>query len=140
MPKQLERKLEAEATRKGYTGKKKDRYVYGSLYNIEHHNRAGWLGPDKLVRNKTVKIPKFDYDPTFKNVHGVHIGVVVAFLVVAYFLVAHKLPMGNAFAGGATPNGNGASQYISTRSVEGWEAVQYHSQGAYAGALVGESD
>lgn len=87
-----------------------------------------------------MKIPKFEYEPTFPNVHGIHIGIVVALFVVAWYAFVGSLPMGNMFAGPRAQNGDGASQYISTRSVEGWEAVQYHALGAYAGALTGESD
>lgn len=31
MPKELERKLMAEAAEKGYTGRRKDAYVYGTM-------------------------------------------------------------------------------------------------------------
>ena len=36
MPKALERKLEAEASKKGFTGKRKNAYVYGTL------RKTGW--------------------------------------------------------------------------------------------------
>lgn len=36
MPKALEMKLESEASSKGFTGKKKDAYVYGTL------RKTGW--------------------------------------------------------------------------------------------------
>lgn len=87
-----------------------------------------------------MKIPKFDYEPTFPNVHGIHIGITVALVVIAYYFFFGGLPGSNLFAGPRVENGNGASAYVSTRSVEGWEAVQYHALGAYAGALTGESD
>lgn len=35
MPKILERRLMREASKKGYAGKRKDRYVYGTLNKIE---------------------------------------------------------------------------------------------------------
>lgn len=35
MPKELERKLEREADRKGYTGQRKNRYVYGTMAKIK---------------------------------------------------------------------------------------------------------
>ena len=35
MPKELEEKLKKQATKKGFTGKRKDRYVYGTLAKIE---------------------------------------------------------------------------------------------------------
>lgn len=85
-----------------------------------------------------MKIPSFDYEPTFPNVHGIHIGVMTALIVVVLYYLLGGLPGGNLFGGPRVENGNGASAYISTRSVEGWEAVQYHSMGAYAGALEGE--
>lgn len=34
MPKFMENKLEAEASKKGMTGKQKDRYVYGAMNNM----------------------------------------------------------------------------------------------------------
>jgi len=36
MPKELEKKLKAEARKKGFTGERADRYVYGTL------RKAGW--------------------------------------------------------------------------------------------------
>jgi hypothetical protein len=36
MPKALERKLKAQARKKGFTGKRADRYVYGTL------RKTGW--------------------------------------------------------------------------------------------------
>lgn len=36
MPKKLERKLKAEARKKGYKGKRADKYVYGTL------RKTGW--------------------------------------------------------------------------------------------------
>lgn len=36
MPKKLERKLFAEARRKGFGRKRTQRYVYGTLYRIKH--------------------------------------------------------------------------------------------------------
>ena len=37
MPKALERKLKAEARKKGFTGERADRYVYGTL------RKTGWV-------------------------------------------------------------------------------------------------
>lgn len=34
MPKALEKKLKAEARKKGFTGERADRYVYGGLRNM----------------------------------------------------------------------------------------------------------
>ena len=39
MPRALELRLMREARKKGYTGKRKDRYVYGTLNKIEHKKR-----------------------------------------------------------------------------------------------------
>lgn len=36
MPKELERKLKAQARKKGYTGERADKYVYGTL------RKTGW--------------------------------------------------------------------------------------------------
>ena len=36
MPKVMHRKLEMQAKKKGYTGKRKDKYVYGTM------RKAGW--------------------------------------------------------------------------------------------------
>lgn len=36
MPKKLEKQLARQAERKGYTGRRKDRYVYGTL------RKLGW--------------------------------------------------------------------------------------------------
>ena len=35
MPKKLHRKLKRQARKKGYKGKRADRYVYGTMTNIE---------------------------------------------------------------------------------------------------------
>lgn len=35
MPKKLHDKLKRQAAKKGYTGDRADRYVYGTLHNIE---------------------------------------------------------------------------------------------------------
>lgn len=40
MPKKLERKLEREASKKGYTGKRRDRYVYGTLDKVKKEQAA----------------------------------------------------------------------------------------------------
>lgn len=82
---------------------------------------------------------KIDYDPTFKNVHGVHIGVVVALLFLGY-IAFFRGGVASPFGGPRELNGTGANAYISTRSIEGWEAIQYHSLGASSGILTGESD
>ena len=37
MPKQLERELKAQARKKGFTGERADRYVYGTL------RKTGWV-------------------------------------------------------------------------------------------------
>lgn len=35
MPKKLHRKLKAQARKKGYSGERADRYVYGTLNKVE---------------------------------------------------------------------------------------------------------
>lgn len=35
MPKAMEKKLKAEARKKGYTGERADRYVYGTLAKLK---------------------------------------------------------------------------------------------------------
>ena len=48
MPKKLERKLKAEARKKGFTGERADRYVYGTL------RKTGWT-PSTQRKKKTSK-------------------------------------------------------------------------------------
>lgn len=136
MPKELENKLEREAHRRHYSKERTNRYVYGTLNRLGmlKHNHAGNLAPDHLLRGYNMK---FDYAPTFEHVHGVHIGIVVAVIVVIAYFFGWRLPTIQNFGGPVRYNGDGASLYISTRSVEGWEAVQYHSLGANAGVLEG---
>ena len=40
MPKALERRLEAEAKARGYTGERKDKYVFGTLRKIEERKKT----------------------------------------------------------------------------------------------------
>lgn len=40
MPKALHRKLKRQAKKKGYTGKRADRYVYGTMGKIEKRKKA----------------------------------------------------------------------------------------------------
>uniref|UniRef100_A0A6M3K462 Uncharacterized protein n=1 Tax=viral metagenome TaxID=1070528 RepID=A0A6M3K462_9ZZZZ len=46
MPKKLEKKLKAEAKKKGFTGKRADKYVYGGL------RKTGWV-PSTQKKQKT---------------------------------------------------------------------------------------
>lgn len=79
---------------------------------------------------------KFNYTPTFKNVRGIHIGVVtVIFLLIAWYLFK-----GNIGYNPPARNGNGATAYVDTQSFQGWKFYQYNSLGATAGALNGESN
>lgn len=39
MPKALHSKLARQAAAKGYSGERKDRYVYGTLNKIEHRKK-----------------------------------------------------------------------------------------------------
>jgi len=48
MPKALERKLKAEARKKGFTGKRADAYVYGTL------RKTGWV-PSTQKKKKSKK-------------------------------------------------------------------------------------
>lgn len=41
MPKKLEAKLKRAATRKGFTGKRADRYVYGALQRLTSWKPSG---------------------------------------------------------------------------------------------------
>ena len=45
MPKKLERKLKREAAKKGLTGKRADKYVYGTL------RKTGWV-PDTQKKSR----------------------------------------------------------------------------------------
>jgi len=45
MPKKLEKKLKREAARKGFTGERADRYIYGTL------RKTGWK-PDREKKKK----------------------------------------------------------------------------------------
>lgn len=40
MPKKLEKKLEREAAKKGYTGRRRNRYVYGTLDKVKKEQAA----------------------------------------------------------------------------------------------------
>lgn len=40
MPKKLERKLEREASAKGYTGRRRSAYVYGTLTKVKKEQAA----------------------------------------------------------------------------------------------------
>lgn len=135
MPKKLELRLQREAREKGYKKGTEhyDRYVYGTMnkLGLMSHNHAGNLGPDRLLKGKG------DYEPTFKNVKGIHIGIVT----VIIFLVIWYVVMGKGttwhYSG---KNGDGATAYLNTANYAGWKAYQYNSLGAYAGALNGESN
>ena len=135
MPVKLERHLQAEARQKGYKrgSERYNAYVYGTMNKLGmlSHNHAGNLGPDKLLH-------KADYSPTFTNVKGVHIAIVVViiFLVIWWMKGGSMGPMYT----GSYANGDGASRYLNTASYKGWVAYQYNSLGAQAGALNGESN
>lgn len=80
---------------------------------------------------------KFNYEPTFKNVRGIHIGIIVAVLFLIYWSVMR--------GGSYTPNvdtgvnGDGASAYLNVADTTGWIEYQYNSLGSSAGAGIGES-
>ena len=46
MPKKLERKLKAQARKKGFKGKRADRYVYGTL------RKTGWTPSHQRKKKK----------------------------------------------------------------------------------------
>jgi hypothetical protein len=86
---------------------------------------------------------KFNYEPTFPNVRGIHIGITIAVLfVIAWFLckagILHINPMmpRRQISG---VNGDGAAGYLNVATYEGWIDYQYNPLGAKAGALNGES-
>lgn len=87
------------------------------------------LGADKLIKGKG------NYEPTFKNVRGIHIGVVtVMVLLVGWYLLKDRPTVIRG------SNGDGATSYVDTQSFQGWKFYQYNSLGAMAGALNGESN
>lgn len=51
MPKKLERKLEREADAKGYTGARKDRYVYGTMNKVKKEEKKGGRTARKVTRS-----------------------------------------------------------------------------------------
>lgn len=135
MPVKLEHKLEREAEAKGYRGKRKDRYVYGTLNNLGLlHNHAGHLGPEHLLKEIDM-----DYKPTIDRVHGIHIGVFTALVVVAIFYFFGKLHMGG-LTGNDLSRSAQESPYFDLNSYAGWSDVQYNSLGASAGAGHGEAN
>lgn len=142
MPLKLERSLQAEARHHGFKkgSKRYNAYVYGTMnkLGILSSNHAGALGPDKLLEGKSL-----DYEPTFKNVHGIHIAVIVAIIFV---LVYHfrgqvfQIGLGGGRKQAPGSNGDGASAYLDQQTYAGWIATQYNSLGAMAGALNGEAN
>jgi len=56
MPKILERKLKAQARKKGFTGKRADKYVYGTL------RKTGWVPSTqkKKKRKKSYNFKKWE--------------------------------------------------------------------------------
>ena len=136
MPLAMEKGLKRGAIKHGFKpgSKRYNAYVYGHMQNIGvlNSNHAGSLGPDKMFN-----IKKLDYKPTFANVKGVHIAVIV---VVAYLLYRHFTGFDIFAHPNPGVNGDGATQYVNTQSYGGWVATQYNSLGANAGALNGESN
>lgn len=143
MPLAAERSLQAGARQHGFKKgtRRYNAYVYGTMnkLGILSSNHAGALGPDKLLKGTNL-----DYEPTFKNVHGIHIAVVVAIIfVLAYHFRGQIFQLGLGGGGkkqAPGPNGDGASAYIDQQSYAGWIATQYNSLGAMAGALNGEAN
>lgn len=50
MPKRLEHKLEREADKRGYTGQRKNRYVYGTLDKVKKEQAAKRRRPARRKR------------------------------------------------------------------------------------------
>lgn len=48
MPKEVERKLEKQATKKGLKGKRKDAYVYGTM------NKMGMMNDNKPTKRRHI--------------------------------------------------------------------------------------
>ena len=94
------------------------------------HNHAGNLGPDRLLKGRG------EYEPTFKNVKGIHIGIVT---VIVFLVIWHLMGRTTTW-NYRGKNGDGATTYLNTASYSGWKAYQYNALGATAGALNGESD
>lgn len=135
MPLAAERSLKTEARKHGFKKgtRRYNAYVYGTMnkLGILTSNHAGSLAPDRMIGKVDL-----DYRPTFANVHGVHIAVIVALLLLIVWHVNFSHP---SFINPGK-NGDGATGYINTQSYAGWKDVQYNALGATAGALYGESN
>lgn len=131
MPIKVEHALEKSAEKHHFKkgSKRYNAYVYGTMNKLGlfSYNHAGNLGPDKLLNNssggKVPSMKSFDYEPTFPNVHGVHIGICIVVIVIIYLAV-----FGYPF----WPK--------TSLEMAQWADIQYNSLGAQAGALTGEAD
>lgn len=135
MPKKLEAKLEREASEKGYTGRRKDRYVYGTLnkMGLLNSNHAGNLGPDKLLKG--------GYEPMTPHVNAVEIGVVVALVLLVWFLFFKQpITIINSTPIPHLDNTFLPSEPYTPIDYSAWEDVQYNSLGANAGDGQGQSN
>lgn len=141
MPKALENKLEHEASRHGYKkgSERYNAYVYGTM-NIIEHNKAG--GPEKVFEGKN-PFHKMGgaSTQTHPKVHGVHIGITMAIIIVAaYFIFKGPLLTSSTPSPAQVNPWVPTSPYPGYASYKGWVNTQYGALGAYAGALNGQSD
>lgn len=127
MPKQLERKLKAEAVAHGYApgSEKYNAYVYGTLNKI-----TGEYGPDRLLKEIFM-----EYKPSFGFVHVPMIAVVFSILLLLWYFVFRKSPLFSKFLGNnvfqkSAPPGSKDNNYL---SYSGWYSAQYNANGAEAG-------
>lgn len=138
MPKELEEKLRKQSEKKGYAGKREDRYVYGTM-NVIEHNRAG--GPEKVLENNPFKKKSGDTTkPSVANVHPVGIGITIAVIVVLIYAFRNKIGI-NSIPSPAQINPYvPTAPYPPTANYQGWISTQYNPLGASAGALYGEGN
>lgn len=78
-------------------------------------------------------------EPTFKNVNGVEIGIMVSFIILLWFFFC-RMNGGGWINGQSLVNGDGASRILDVSSFVGWSQYQFNSLGSRSGALQGESN
>lgn len=127
MPEAMERSLRAEAEKHGYLrgSRRYNSYVYGTLQKFKKHNHAGWLGPDKIFRNKGKHMKDIIY--------LFHIGA-IAFGIIALWILFGVLE------GGSGSSSNIPSYYDPNLNYDSWSDYQRNSYGANAGILEGEAN
>lgn len=136
MPKALEHKLEIEARHKGFKkgSDRYNRYVYGTM-NIIEHNKAG--GPEKVFSSNPIKMRTGE--STHPRVHGVHIGVTIAILVLLWYFFFRERGFISTPSPAQVNPWVPTSPYPGFASYSGWISAQYNSLGANAGALDGQA-